>query len=52
MLVDKLPEGITMQLYLHRNVPDKLPGKIIFSSSQSVKFLLRVENTGRLYYLV
>jgi len=34
MLVDKLPEGITMQLYLHRNVPDKLPGKIIFSSSK------------------
>ena len=34
MFVDKLPENITMQLYLHRNDSDDLSGKILFSSSK------------------
>jgi hypothetical protein len=34
MFVDKLPDGITMQLYLLGDGPEGLPGKILFSSSK------------------
>ena len=34
MIVDKLPEGITMQLYLLGDGSERLPGKILFSSSK------------------
>jgi hypothetical protein len=34
MLVDKLPESITMQLYLRDNNSDNLSGEILFSSSK------------------
>jgi len=34
MLIDKLPESITMQLYLQRNDTDVLSGQILYSSSK------------------
>ena len=34
MLVDKLPESITMQLYLRANDSDNLYGEVLFSSSK------------------
>ena len=34
MFVDKLPDGITMQLYLFNDGSEGLPGKLLFSSSK------------------